>query len=149
MLASADNKAKEILAASMQRYASEVVGESSVSSIELPNEEMKGRIIGREGRNIRALENFTGVDLIVDEEPKSISVSCFDPIRKQTAVLAINSLIKDGRIHPARIEELVEKSKNEVNREVRNAGQKAIFEANIKSLSAKPFIARVKICIFE
>lgn len=135
MIASADNKAKEILAASMQRYASEVVGESSVSSIELPNEEMKGRIIGREGRNIRALENFTGVDLIVDEEPKSISVSCFDPIRKQTAVLAINSLIKDGRIHPARIEELVEKSKNEVNREVRNAGQKAIFEANIKGLN--------------
>ena len=98
MLSTADEKAKEILAASMQRFASEVVAESSVSSIELPNEEMKGRIIGREGRNIRALENFTGVDLIVDEEPKSISVSCFDPIRKQTAVLAINSLIKDSPI---------------------------------------------------
>ncbi len=135
MHAQADFKAKEILAQSMQRFASEVVGESSVSSIELPNEEMKGRIIGREGRNIRALENFTGVDLIVDEEPKSISISCFDPIRKQTAILAINSLIKDGRIHPARIEELVEKSKNEVNREVRSAGQKAIFEINIKGLS--------------
>ena len=135
MHAQADSKAKEILAQSMQRFASEVVGESSVSSIELPNEEMKGRIIGREGRNIRALENFTGVDLIVDEEPKSITISCFDPIRKQTAVIAINSLIKDGRIHPARIEELVEKSKNEVNREVRNAGQKAIFEINIKGLN--------------
>jgi len=135
MYAKADAKGKEILAQSMQRFASEVVGESSVSSIELPNEEMKGRIIGREGRNIRALENFTGVDLIVDEEPKSISISCFDPIRKQTAIVAINSLIKDGRIHPARIEELVEKSKNEVNREVRNAGQKAIFEINIKGLN--------------
>ena len=133
----ADDKAKEILASSMQRFASEVVGESSVSSIELPNEEMKGRIIGREGRNIRALENFTGVDLIVDEEPKSISVSCFDPIRKQTAIVAINSLIKDGRIHPARIEELVDKAKNEVNREIKKAGQKAVFDTNIKGLNGE------------
>ena len=133
----ADEKAKEILAASMQRFASEVVGESSVSSIELPNEEMKGRIIGREGRNIRALENFTGVDLIVDEEPKSISVSCFDPIRKQTAIVAINSLMKDGRIHPARIEELVDKAKREVNREIKKAGQKAVFDTNIKGLNGE------------
>ena len=133
----ADDKAKEILASSMQRFASEVVGESSVSSIELPNEEMKGRIIGREGRNIRALENFTGVDLIVDEEPKSISISCFDPIRKQTAIVAINSLLKDGRIHPARIEELVDKAKNEVNREIKKAGQKAVFETNIKGLNGE------------
>ncbi|MFL2652892.1 MAG: ribonuclease Y [Dehalococcoidia bacterium] len=133
----ADEKAKEILASSMQRFASEVVGESSVSSIELPNEEMKGRIIGREGRNIRALENFTGVDLIVDEEPKSISISCFDPIRKQTAVVAVNSLIKDGRIHPARIEELVDKAKNEVNREIKKAGQKAVFDTNIKGLNGE------------
>lgn len=133
----ADEKAKEILASSMQRFASEVVGESSVSSIELPNEEMKGRIIGREGRNIRALENFTGVDLIVDEEPKSISISCFDPIRKQTAIVAINSLIKDGRIHPARIEELVDKAKNEVNREIKKAGQKAVFDTNIKGLNGE------------
>ncbi len=133
----ADEKAKEILASSMQRFASEVVGESSVSSIELPNEEMKGRIIGREGRNIRALENFTGVDLIVDEEPKSISISCFDPIRKQTAVVAINSLIKDGRIHPARIEELVDKAKKEVMREVKKAGQKAVFDTNIKGLNGE------------
>ena len=121
----------------MQRFASEVVGESSVSSIELPNEEMKGRIIGREGRNIRALENFTGVDLIVDEEPKSISVSCFDPIRKQTAIVAINSLMKDGRIHPARIEELVDKAKREVNREIKKAGQKAVFDTNIKGLNGE------------
>lgn len=133
----ADDKAKEILASSMQRFASEVVGESSVSSIELPNEEMKGRMIGREGRNIRALENFTGVDLIVDEEPKSISISCFDPIRKQTAIVAINSLLKDGRIHPARIEELVDKAKNEVNREIKKAGQKAVFETNIKGLNGE------------
>ena len=133
----ADEKAKEILAATMQRFASEVVGESSVSSIELPNEEMKGRIIGREGRNIRALENFTGVDLIVDEEPKSISVSCFDPIRKQTAIVAINSLMKDGRIHPARIEELVDKAKREVNREIKKAGQKAVFDTNIKGLNGE------------
>lgn len=133
----ADDKAKEILASSMQRFASEVVGESSVSSIELPNEEMKGRIIGREGRNIRALENFTGVDLIVDEEPKSISISCFDPIRKQTAIVAINSLLKDGRIHPARIEELVDKAKNEVNREIKKAGQKAVFDTNIKGLNGE------------
>ncbi len=135
MYSEADDKAKEILASSMQRYASEVVRDSSVSSINLPNEEMKGRIIGREGRNIRAIENSTGVDLIVDEEPESISVSCFDPIRKQTAIVAINSLIKDGRIHPARIEELVEKAKNEVMIEINKAGQKAIFEINVKGLS--------------
>ena len=135
MYSEADDKAKEILASSMQRYASEVVRDSSVSSINLPNEEMKGRIIGREGRNIRAIENSTGVDLIVDEEPESISVSCFDPIRKQTAIVAINSLIKDGRIHPARIEELVEKAKNEVMLEINKAGQKAIFEINVKGLS--------------
>ena len=135
MYSEADDKAKEILASSMQRYASEVVRDSSVSSINLPNEEMKGRIIGREGRNIRAIENSTGVDLIVDEEPESVSVSCFDPIRKQTAIVAINSLIKDGRIHPARIEELVEKAKNEVMIEINKAGQKAIFDINIKGLS--------------
>ena len=135
MYSEADDKAKEILASSMQRYASEVVRDSSVSSINLPNEEMKGRIIGREGRNIRAIENSTGVDLIVDEEPESISVSCFDPIRKRVAVVAINSLIKDGRIHPARIEELVEKSKNEVMIEINKAGQKAIFDINVKGLS--------------
>ena len=130
-----DEKAKMLLAESLQRYASEVVQETTINAVSIPNEDMKGRLIGREGRNIRAIENVTGTDLLIDEDPETVSVSCFDPIRKRVAVVAINSLIKDGRIHPARIEELVEKSKNEVMIEINKAGQKAIFDINVKGLS--------------
>ena len=130
----ADDKARLILAESMQRLASEVVSEATVTSISLPNDEMKGRIIGREGRNIRAIEATTGVDLIIDDVPEAITISCFDPIRRQIARVAIDRLIKDGRIHPARIEESVDKARSEVDETVRKAGQKATFDANVKGL---------------
>ena len=130
----ADDKARLILAESMQRLASEVVSEATVTSISLPNDEMKGRLIGREGRNIRAIEATTGVDLIIDDVPEAITISCFDPIRRQIARVAIDRLIKDGRIHPARIEESVNKARSEVDETVRKAGQKATFDANVKGL---------------
>ncbi len=130
----ADDKARLILAESMQRLASEVVSEATVTSISLPNDEMKGRLIGREGRNIRAIEATTGVDLIIDDVPEAITISCFDPIRRQIARVAIDRLIKDGRIHPARIEESVDKARSEVDETVRKAGQKATFDANVKGL---------------
>ena len=130
----ADDKARLILAESMQRLASEVVSEATVTSISLPNDEMKGRLIGREGRNIRAIEATTGVDLIIDDVPEAITISCFDPIRRQIARIAIERLIKDGRIHPARIEESVNKARSEVDETVRKAGQKATFDANVKGL---------------
>ena len=130
----ADDKARLILAESMQRLASEVVSEATVTSISLPNDEMKGRLIGREGRNIRAIEATTGVDLIIDDVPEAITISCFDPIRREIARVAIDRLIKDGRIHPARIEESVNKARSEVDETVRKAGQKATFDANVKGL---------------
>lgn len=130
----ADDKARYILAASMQRLASSVVSEATVTAISLPNDEMKGRLIGREGRNIRAIEAATGVDLIIDDVPESITVSCFDPIRREVARLALERLIQDGRIHPARIEDSVEKARTEVDETVRKAGQKAMFDANVKGL---------------
>ncbi len=130
----ADDKARLILAESMQRLASEVVSEATVTSISLPNDEMKGRLIGREGRNIRAIEATTGVDLIIDDVPEAITISCFDPIRREIARVAINRLIKDGRIHPARIEESVNKASAEVDDVVRKAGQKATFDADVKGL---------------
>ena len=130
----ADDKARLILAESMQRLASEVVSEATVTSISLPNDEMKGRLIGREGRNIRAIEATTGVDLIIDDVPEAITISCFDPIRRQIARIAIERLIRDGRIHPARIEESVNKARSEVDETVRKAGQKATFDANVKGL---------------
>lgn len=130
----ADDKARVILAASMQRLAAEVVSEATVTSISLPNDEMKGRLIGREGRNIRAIEAATGVDLIIDDVPEGITISCFDPIRREVARLALEKLIQDGRIHPARIEESVEKARTEVDETVRKAGQKAMFDADVKGL---------------
>ena len=130
----ADDKARLILAESMQRLASEVVSEATVTSIPLPNDDMKGRLIGREGRNIRAIEGTTGVDLIIDDVPEAITISCFDPIRREIARVAISSLIKDGRIHPARIEESVNKARSEVDEVVRKAGQKATFDADVKGL---------------
>ena len=130
----ADDKARLILAESMQRLASEVVSEATVTSIPLPNDDMKGRLIGREGRNIRAIEGTTGVDLIIDDVPEAITISCFDTIRREIARVAISSLIKDGRIHPARIEESVDKARSEVDEVVRKAGQKATFDADVKGL---------------
>ena len=130
----ADDKARLILAESMQRLASEVVSEATVTSIPLPNDDMKGRLIGRDGRNIRAIEGTTGVDLIIDDVPEAITISCFDPIRREIARVAISSLIKDGRIHPARIEESVNKARSEVDEVVRKAGQKATFDADVKGL---------------
>ena len=130
----ADDKAREILAASMQRLAAGVVSEATVTSISLPNDEMKGRLIGREGRNIRAIEAATGADLIIDDVPETITISCFDPIRREVARVALDRLIQDGRIHPARIEEAVENSRAEVDETVRKAGQKAMFDADVKGL---------------
>ncbi len=130
----ADDKARVILAESMQRLAAEVVSEATVTTIPLPNDEMKGRVIGREGRNIRAIEAATGVDLIIDDVPEAITISCFDPIRREVARIALDRLIQDGRIHPARIEESVEKARTEVDETVRKAGQKAMFDADVKGL---------------
>ena len=104
-----DQKSKMILAESLQRYASEVVQENTVSAIAIPNEEMKGRLIGREGRNIRSIENITGTDLLIDEAPETVSVSCFDPVRRKIAIQTVEKLIQDGRIHPAKIEETYER----------------------------------------
>jgi ribonuclease Y len=126
--------ARNILAGSIQRLASSVVSDSSVSSVPLPNDDMKGRLIGREGRNIRAIEAATGVDLIIDETPEAVTISCFDPIRREVARLALGTLIQDGRIHPARVEEQVAKARLEVEEVVQKAGEEALFEANVKGL---------------
>ena len=130
----ADDKARGILAASMQRLAAEVVSEATVTTISLPNDEMKGRLIGREGRNIRAIEAATGVDLIIDDVPEAVTISCFDPIRREVARITLDRLIKDGRIHPARIEDSVGKARTEVDEMVRKAGQQAMFDADVKGL---------------
>ena len=118
----------------MQRLAAGVVSEATVTSISLPNDELKGRLIGREGRNIRAIEAATGVDLIIDDIPEAVTISCFDPIRREIARITLQRLIQDGRIHPGRIEETVEKARTEVDETVRRAGQKAMFDAEVKGL---------------
>jgi ribonuclease Y len=130
----ADKKAQEILSVAIQRSASEVVSETTVATVPLPSDEMKGRLIGREGRNIRALEQATGVDLIVDDTPEAVTVSSFDPVRREIARLALTKLILDGRIHPARIEEVVAKTKEEVEAAIYSAGEQAAYQVGVHGL---------------
>ena len=130
----ADDKAKNILSLAIQRYASDHVSEATVSSVALPSDEMKGRIIGREGRNIQKIETLTGVELVIDDTPETITLSGFDPVRREVARIALERLISDGRIHPARIEEMVEKAQKEVEASVKQAGERATFEVGIHGI---------------
>lgn len=133
----ADDKAREIISTAIQRYAAEQTCEVSVSSVDIPSDDMKGRIIGREGRNIRAFEKATGVDVIVDDTPGTIVVSSFDPVRREVARMSLEKLIQDGRIHPARIEELVEQVKKEVNNKILQVGKAATVEVDVRGLNPK------------
>lgn len=130
-----DKRAQDILAQAIQRSASEIVTETTVSIVPIPNDEMKGRLIGREGRNIRALEQATGVDLIIDDTPEAVTLSSFDPVRREVARLALTKLVLDGRIHPARIEEIVNKTKEEVDAAIFNAGEQAAYQVGVQGLN--------------
>lgn len=132
---SAEKKAREIVITSIQRIATEVSSEVSITSVSLPNDEMKGRIIGREGRNIRTLETLTGVDIIIDDTPEAVVISCFDPVRKEIARNALERLIQDGRIHPARIEEVVQKVTKEISQTIFEEGEKVLFDLGIHNMS--------------
>jgi ribonuclease Y len=142
----AEQRVRRILAGAIQRCASEVVSETTVTVVPLPNDEMKGRLIGREGRNIRALENATGVDLIVDDTPEAVSLSCFDPLRREIARIALEKLILNGRIHPGRIEEMVEKAKAEVEASLQAEGEQAAYKAGVTGLHPEllKFLGRLK-----
>ena len=131
----ATHKSQMILANAIHQYANETVQEKTVSVVALPNDEMKGRIIGREGRNIKAIENATGVDLIIDDTPEVITLSCFDPIRREVARLSLETLIHDGRIQPGRIEEVVAKTKKDLDDTILKAGQDAVFELGLSRMN--------------
>lgn len=132
-----EDRAREIIITSMQRCATDVVADTVSSTVQLPSEEMKGRIIGRQGRNIRAFEQATGVDVIVDDTPEAVTLSCFDPVRREVARLSLLALISDGRIHPPRIEHIVQKTREDLDREIRKAGEDAAFEAGVHGLNSE------------
>ncbi|MCH3907964.1 MAG: ribonuclease Y [Sphaerochaeta sp.] len=131
----AEKKARDIIISSIQRLATEVTGDTTVASVSLPSDEMKGRIIGREGRNIRTLETLTGVDVIIDDTPEAVVLSCFDPVRKEIARVSLERLVQDGRIHPARIEEVVNKVTKEVSRIIMDQGESVVFDLGISNMS--------------
>ncbi|PLX91449.1 MAG: ribonuclease Y [Desulfuromonas sp.] len=143
---SADKKAKEILSLAIQRYAGDYVAEKTVSVVPLPSDEMKGRIIGREGRNIRAIEAAAGIDLIIDDTPEAVIISGFNPVRREVARLALEKLVTDGRIHPARIEEIVQKAEEDVNQSIRESGEQATFDVGVHGIHAEvvKLIGRLK-----